>query len=183
MSEFRAAARYAKSLVDLSKERNLLEQIYTDMKLFISVYKQNPSLQAMLTSPIITSDKKMTVLNKVFGGNVQPLTLQFFEIVARKNRSIYMLSIAQAVINQYNELKNIASATVKSAIALDAKTYDEIKSFISSSTGKHIELHAVVEPGLIGGIVIKIGDKLFDASIAGSLNKVKQELLNTYISK
>lgn len=183
MSEFRAAGRYAKSLVDLSQERNLLEQVYTDINFFLSVYKQNPAMQAMLTSPIITSDKKMAVLQKVFGSKVQPLTIQFFEIITRKNRSTYLATIAQAVINQYNDIKNIATATVMSAVALDAKNYDEIKSFISSSTGKNIELQTIVDPKLIGGIVIKIGDKLFDASIAGSLNKVKQELLNTYISK
>jgi F-type H+-transporting ATPase subunit delta len=183
MSDFRAAARYAKSLIDLSMEKNLLEQVHADMQSFLTVFKQNHSLQAMLKSPIITSDKKMAVLNKVFGASFQKLTMQFFEIITRKNRSAYLDSIARSVISQYNDLKNIATATVKSAVALDSKTYDEIKSFIAKATGKNIELQTIVEPKLIGGMVIKIGDKLFDASIAGSLNKAKQELLNTYISK
>lgn len=182
MSEFRAAARYAKSLIDLSIEKNLLEQIHADMKSFLSVYKQNPALQALLKSPIITSDKKMAVLNKLFGQSFQKLTIQFFEIITRKNRAAYLDAIARSVISQYNDLKNIATATVKSAIALDKKTYDEIQNFIAKATGKNIELQTIVEPNLIGGIVIKIGDKLYDASIAGSLNKAKQELLNTYIS-
>ncbi|MFN5885317.1 MAG: FoF1 ATP synthase subunit delta, partial [Bacteroidota bacterium] len=72
---------------------------------------------------------------------------------------------------------------IKTAVALDEKTYAEVKDFIAKSTGKNIELKTTVQPELIGGIVVKMEDRLFDASIKGKLQQVKQELLNTYISK
>lgn len=183
MSDFRAAGRYAKSIIDLSQEQQALDHLYNDMKLFIETYKKNPALQDLLTSPIITSDKKMAVLNKLFAVHMHKLSISFFEIITRKNRAIYLKAIAEAVISQYNEIKNIAKASVKSAVALDAKTNEEIRSFIAKSTGKNIELESTVDERLIGGLVVMIGDKLYDGSISGSLNKAKKELLNTYISK
>ena len=77
----------------------------------------------------------------------------------------------------------MANATVKSAVQLSDDVLNEIKGHIESQTGKKINLTATVSPDLIGGVVVQVGDKLFDASISGKLSKLKQELLNSYISK
>ncbi len=183
MSEFRVANRYAKSLIDLSREQNTLEQVYQDMQVFTASLKNNVSLQALLKSPIITSDKKFAVLKKVFENHFQKVTIAFFDIVLRKNRSMFLDAIADGFIAQYNALKNITTAEVKTAAPLDEKTHNEIKTFIAKATGKNVVLKTSVDSSLIGGLVIKMEDKLFDASIKGKLQKTKQELLNTYISK
>ncbi len=183
MSEFRGAGRYATALIDLSQEQNNLEVIYNDIKVFLSVLKQNPALEATLKSPVIIGEKKFAVLKKIFGSTFQANTISFFQIIIRKNRGMFLKAIAEAFILQYNGLKNIARAEVKTAIALDEKTYAEVKDFIARSTGKNIELQTIVDPTLVGGIVVKMEDRLFDASIKGSLQKIRKELLNTYISK
>jgi F-type H+-transporting ATPase subunit delta len=182
MSELRVAARYAKSLIDLSGEQKNTDAVLNDMQAFTQTYAQHKQLQTLLRSPVITGDKKLAVLKKVFG-NFNKLTLAFFDIIIRKKREFYLNAIAEGFIQQYNDLNKVLAATVKTAVEIDEKTQKEIKGFIEKATGKNVELKNTVDASLIGGLVIQMEDKLYDASVAGKLRKAKQELLNTYISK
>lgn len=183
MSEQRVASRYAKSLIDLAKEQNVLEAVKNDIIQFQRIAKQNHSLQTMLKSPVVNNGDKIAVLNKVFNTGFNAMTLSFFAIVVRKNRSAVLESISEAFLQQYNDLNNIISATVKTAQAIDTSVTAEVTQFIEKQSGKKVSLTTVIDPSLIGGLVIQIGDNLYDASISGKINKVKQNLLNTYISK
>jgi F-type H+-transporting ATPase subunit delta len=183
MSEYRVASRYAKSLIDLSKEQGSLDVVYKDMKDFLDTLKRNTQIEVLLKSPVITGDNKMAVLKKIFEKAYHKNTMALFDIVVRKNRAMFLHAIAQGFIEQYNTLNNIMKASVKTAYAIDDKLREEVKQFIEKYSGKKVELQTIVDPQLIGGLVIQMGDKLFDASIAGKLSKAKKELLNTYISK
>lgn len=183
MSEYRVAGRYAKSLLELAQERNILDTVLNDMQSFSTVLAQNSELAYVLNSPIINSDKKLAVLKQVFEKSFNPLSIQFFGIIIRKNREQFLKAIADGFIEQYNALKNIAKATVKSATALSDEVLAQITKHIEQQTGKTILLSAKVDEKLIGGLVVQVGDRLFDASIAGKLGKLKNELLNSYISK
>ncbi|MEI6595815.1 MAG: ATP synthase F1 subunit delta [Bacteroidota bacterium] len=183
MSETRVANRYAKALIDFSVEQNNLEVILNDMKFFLKTLKQNHQIESMLKSPVIVGGDKIAILKKIFDKDLHKDTIRFFEIVIRKNRGFYLNVIAKVFIEQYNILNNIMQATVKTAQAIDDKLKEEIKQFIEKYMGKKVELKSIVDPKLIGGLMIQMDDKLFDASISGKLNKLKQDLLNTYISK
>lgn len=183
MSEYRVAGRYAKSLLDLSREQNLVEPVLADMKQFGSTLAQNSELEQVLKSPIIQGDKKFAILKQLFEKSFQKLTLSFLEIIVRKKREQFLGAIADGFIEQYNKLNNMASATVKSATPLSEAALAEIKKHIESQTGQRITLAATVDQNLIGGIVVQVGDRLYDASVAGKLSKLKNELLNSYISK
>jgi F-type H+-transporting ATPase subunit delta len=183
MSEYRIASRYAKSLIDLSQENNILDEVNGNIDYFLKVHADNVGIQALLKNPIVSIEKKQSILKSVFSENTNPLTMLFYNLVVKKGRSKYLPLIAKEFVNQYNVINNISFATVKTASALDAQTSKEIKDFISKSTGKTIKVTEVVDPSLIGGVWLKIEDKLYDASISGSLRKAKKQLLNTYISK
>ena len=105
------------------------------------------------------------------------------EIVIRKKREYYLPDIAIAFIGQYNDINKITTANVKTAVAVSDEVIAEVRTFIEKQTGKKVILETSVNPELIGGLVIQMEDKLYDASISGKLRKAKQELLNTYISK
>ncbi|MBC7382041.1 MAG: ATP synthase F1 subunit delta [Bacteroidia bacterium] len=182
MSEYRVSGRYAKSLIDLSQEKNILETIYTDIVAFKKATEQTPALVNMLKSPIINSDKKLTVIKEIFGKSFNPLTISFIEIVINKKREFYLIDIANAFIQQYNQINKITTARIKTATAISDAAVIEVKTFIEKQTGKKVVLETSVDPSLIGGLVIQMEDKLYDASISGKLKKAKQELLNTYIS-
>lgn len=183
MSELRVAGRYAKSLIDLSKEQKSTDAIKADMLDFQETVSKNISLHTLLNSPVVKNGDKLAVLNKVFAGSYQKLTMDFLAIVVRKNRSNILPSIAVSYLDQYNDLNNIVKASVKSSHPIDAKTTAEVTQFVEKQTGKKVVLTTKIDPSLIGGLVIQVGDSLYDASISGKLNKVKQNLLNTYISK
>ncbi|MFA6259890.1 MAG: ATP synthase F1 subunit delta [Bacteroidia bacterium] len=183
MSEYKVANRYAKALVDLLQQNNTLDAGFKDMREFHALLLKTDPLMNLLKSPIIHGHQKMAVLQAIFGKSFLKVTMDFFALIIEKKREYYLQTIAEVFIEQYQLIKNIGTATVKSAIALDANTNDAIRKFIESFTGKQIEVTSVVDPKIIGGIIIHSDNKLYDASITGSLYKAKQELLNTYISK
>jgi len=183
MSEQRVSGRYAKSLIDLALERKALDAVYADVVLLKQTIEANSSLANMLKSPIIKTDKKQAILKQLFASHLSELTLAFINLVAAKNRGYFMHDIASQFIVQYNEINKITTAHVKTAVAIGADVQAEVKRFLEAQTGKRVELKNSVDQELIGGMVIQIEDRLYDASISGKLRKAKQELLNTYISK
>ncbi|MFN7312238.1 MAG: ATP synthase F1 subunit delta [Bacteroidota bacterium] len=183
MSEHRVASRYAKSLLDLAKEQNIVDAVVADIRTLAAVLKENRNLESVLKSPIITGERKLTVLTKIFEGSFQKITIVFFDVVIRKKRERYLPAMIKAFIEQYNELNNIAEATVKTATPVSNEILAEIKGHIEKQTGKTINLTATTDASLIGGLVVQVGDRLFDASVSGKLNKIKNDLLNSYISK
>lgn len=183
MSEQRVSGRYAKSLVDLALERKALDAVYADMVLLKQTIEANSSLANMLKSPIIKTDKKQAIVKQVFSNYLSELSITFINLVAAKNRSYYLYDIAIQFIVQYNEINRITTAHVKTAVAISPEVQAEVKRFLEAQTGKRVELKNSVDQDLIGGMVIQIEDRLYDASISGKLRKAKQELLNTYISK
>ncbi|GAB3541802.1 ATP synthase F1 subunit delta [Pontibacter brevis] len=184
MSDIRVASRYAKSLIELANEKGVLEQVHQDMLLFSSVVSQNRDFELLLTNPVIKPDKKLAVLRGIFGGKVQQMTQMFFDIVAKKNRESLLTAIASEFERQYNELKGIQVVTVKSAVALAPAQRDQLIKQLTAETGKIIQLKESVDPSLIGGFVLRVGDKQIDSSVKNSLRKLKNDFKdNSYINQ
>lgn len=175
MSEFRVATRYAKSLIDLSEEQNLLEEIKNDMALFVKTLKANALLAAVLRNPIISPLKKVNILADVFSGKVQPITLDFFKVMVNKMRSEVLFETAKEFVEQYNFKKHIVKASIVSAVPLSESNRKEAMEIVKKARGGEIVLEEKVDPDLIGGFVLTIGDKQFDTSISNTLSKLKEE--------
>ncbi|WP_207422115.1 ATP synthase F1 subunit delta [Desertivirga brevis] len=176
MSEIQVASRYAKSLIDLAKEQNSLELIKLDIDTFISVVSASSQLQAILKNPIINTDKKLGILNELFGG-FNPVVLSFFKIVVSKGRSSILFPTAKEFINEYNRIKGTVRATVTSASPLSEAVKAEITQVVQQSlpNGGSVELESKINPDLIGGFVLKVGDRQIDTTIASRLNQLKKE--------
>lgn len=175
MSEIQVASRYAKSLIDLAQEQNVLEPVRQDIELFIKICKENSELRAVLGNPIISLDKKAAILSGIFTGKVNPLILNYFKIVVNKGRSEILYATAKEFLNSYNALKNIVKATVSSAAPLSEKSRKQIEDAVKEVTKGEVLLEAKVDPDLIGGYILTVGDKQLDASISSSLKKLKKE--------
>lgn len=176
MSENKAGSRYAKSLIDLSTEQNLLEEIKNDMVLIEQVIDQNSELEAILQNPVISLDKKASILEEVFGKSVNAITRSYLKLVVQKGRAGILYDTTKAFIRQYNEIKGIITAEVTSAIALTDANKADIIAVVKKDGAKEVLLKEKINEKLIGGFILKVGDRQFDASIAGSLNKLKKEL-------
>jgi F-type H+-transporting ATPase subunit delta len=172
----KAASRYAKSLIDLSTEQNALQEMMDDMVLFEQVVDHNSELEAILKNPIVPLDKKAGILNDVFGGKVHQITKSYFKLVVNKGRAGLLFEIAKQFIAQYQFIKGIVKAEVTSATALTPANKEEIVSLVKKELGaKEVIVKEKINENLIGGFILKVGDKQFDASISGGLSKLKKE--------
>lgn len=175
MSELTVATRYAKSLIDLAVEQKSLEETKNDMAFFSQTLRANYQLQAVLANPIVAHSKKIKILEAIFAGKVSKLTDSFFKIMINKSRSEILYATSKEFINQYNVIKHIIRAYVTSATPLSEENKKKIASELEAATKGTIELHTKVDPKLIGGFVLTVGDMQVDTSISTSLNKLKQD--------
>lgn len=175
MSEIQVASRYANSLLDLAKERNSLEAIKSDLDSFLAVLRGTPELRAVLKNPIISPDKKFSIIKEVFGPSVQEIVISFFKIVISKGRAEVLYETAKQFVNGYNQINGIIKASVVSAVQLTEENKTEVRRVVEQATQKKVMLETRVEPDLIGGFVLTVGDKQFDASLSSSLSKLKKE--------
>lgn len=179
----RVSARYAKALIDLAVERNQLEKVYGDIQGFIEVLK-NRDFANMLQSPIVKSDRKQSIFNAIFGDSIDATTKAFFEIIINKGREPELAGIANAFVEQYKSIKNIASVTLTTASKISDEMVASIKGKLekSGAISGNVELETKIDADIIGGFVLEFEDKLYDASVANQLNQLKKEFSkNAYI--
>jgi F-type H+-transporting ATPase subunit delta len=175
----RLAARYAKSLLTLAIERNQLEEVYRDIRFLESVSKINREFVVVLKSPVISPDKKVSILGAVTKGKIGELTESFIRLLIRKGRETNLHEITTAFIEQYKAFKQIHTVTLTTASPVSEEVKQEIVRKVQSETHlKNIELTTAVDEQLIGGFVLQIGDTLVDASIAYDLNVIRKQFLN-----
>lgn len=184
MQNPRLAARYAKALIDIAKEQNSLDAVLNDMNLVLKTVKSSKEFAITMQSPIIKGDKKLEILKAVFGAHLQKETTLFFDLIINKGREANLAEIAEAYIKQYNQLKHINTVKVTTAAPMD----EEMKQFILAKVkqevnGQEVNLETSVQPELIGGFVLQVGDKLFDASVRRDLNDVQNQFnKNIYVA-
>jgi F-type H+-transporting ATPase subunit delta len=182
MSEIQVASRYAKSLIDLAREQKVLDKVKSEMDLFIEVGKLNPQLLAVLKNPIISLDKKAAILKDLFADKVQPMVISFFNIMVNKGRAGVLYGTAKEFVNLYNQDKGIVKAKVTSAVALTEENKKQLVDVVKATTKGEVILEAKVDPKLIGGFVLQVGDRQFDASLNSKLNKLKKEFAQKVVA-
>lgn len=179
MSEQTVAFRYAKSLLDLAKEKNVVKDVYNDMKFFDSVVEENRQLLLVLKSPIVKHFTKLTVLKEIFKDKVSPATWSIMEIITKKNREEILPAIAESYQIQYAEMMQVQKATVLSAVTLTDTQRTQLKAQITQLTGRsEVELDEKTDTSLIGGYVLRIGDRQIDTSVRKKLNDLKVSMLS-----
>lgn len=175
MVESRAASRYAKALLELAIEQKVLDQVHEDMLFFTRTVDENRALLLMLQSPVVPHHKKYAVLHDLFQKRVHPITFSIFDIITKKNREGILYDIAKAFHEQYNVYNNIQVAQVITTFPLDEQLRARFKKLTEETTGKKVELKEEVDPKLIGGFVLRVGDKQIDESIKHKLLKLQYD--------
>ncbi len=169
------AIRYAKSLLDFALERKELEAVAADMALIAKTCENSKDLQVMLKSPIIKTEKKLDVLKKIFGGEIGTLSLNFLNTIADKKRETILPEIASAFASEYRKHLGIISAEITSAVQLsDAERERAIA--VVKELGPKVELLEKIDKNIIGGFIIRVGDKQYDASVSNRISALKTAL-------
>lgn len=184
MRETRVSHRYAKSLMDLAIEQGQLEKVKADMQLVLNTVRENRDLEVLLKSPVVKTDKKQDILKAIFGSHVSPITMGFMDIITRKRREGQLEAIAAGVLSQYNEYKKVLTAVITTAAGLDDKLRKQVIDLVKQSLKSEVELVEKVDSSLIGGFVLRVGDKQVDSSIIRQIRKLERSFSeNPYIKE
>jgi F-type H+-transporting ATPase subunit delta len=176
MSTQAVAYRYAKSLIELAESKNVTETVHKDMLLFDTVCKENRELELALKSPVVKHQQKLGILRAIFADKVDAVSMSIFEIVTNKNRESILPAIAAEFVNQYHVLKNNITAEITTVSPLTDAQRAEFVATVAKSTGKNVILNEKINADLIGGYILKVGDKQVNTSIQKKLNDLKLSL-------
>lgn len=175
MKNPKVASRYAKALYDYASENHEIEAVRDELLQIIEVLKENQELQIVLNSPVIVPSKKHTIFTQVFSDILSKTSFNFLDVIIKKKREPAIATICEEYIKLYNQAHNIKVAKLTTAQPLSEELVDKIRGILEEKTQSTIEIQQLVDPNIIGGILIKFDDYFIDASILSKINKLRQE--------
>ena len=184
MKDARAALRYAKAILNLAKDSNSQELVDNDMKLIVTTIAENDELEVVLNSPVIKATDKMKVLKALFSDKVNTISLGLFNLLEENKRISMLESIAKQYSIIYDFNRNMQVAKVTTAVPLTKEIEAKVIAKIIGLTGEKANLENVINPSILGGFILRVGDVQYDASISNYLNELRKEFDNShYIPK
>ncbi|PID88350.1 MAG: ATP synthase F1 subunit delta [Bacteroidia bacterium] len=184
MNTNRISVRYAKALFEAAKEEKNIKEIAENMEQILSASRIK-DFKNFLETPVVQAGGKQKIFHSLFGQKFNSLTLKFFKLLSKNNREAYLPLIAANYIKYYKEHFNIKSAQITTAYSADKDLHEEIKTLVEKLYGKNTQADVQIQTdkNLIGGFVLNIDHKQYDASISAKLKKIKNTLLNSSISE
>ena len=178
MSVIQVASRYASALLEEAQRLNVVDEVFNDMKTVQTTVSESRELTLMLKSPIVNSGIKQSSLRSIFDGKVSTLTSSFLSLLVKKRREAELPHIVDAFFEAYNAFMNIVEVSVVSAVELSPALEDQIISSIQGQLGDvTLQIKKSIDPSLLGGFVVKVGDRVFDTSLHHKLKSLKREIL------
>jgi len=177
MASTRAAIRYAKAILDLANSKGVAEAVNNDMKLIASTIESNLELSTFIQNPTTRVDVKESALLEVFA-NVNGITKGLFHLLFENKRFEILDAIAVQYGKVFDESNGVEVAKVTTAIPMDAALEAKVLAKIATLSDKKITIENIVDPAIIGGFILRIGDQQYNASVANRLQVLKRELSN-----
>jgi F-type H+-transporting ATPase subunit delta len=177
------ARRYARGLFEVAQEQDQIEAVARDLQQVVAVIRQVPELRELLEHQRVSTRNKKEIVASLWRENVCQLVYGFLNLVIDKRRERYLEPMLEEYLVLFRELKNIAVAEVKAAFPLDSQHQEALQRTLEKMTGKTIELHISVAPELIGGLIIKVGDRVYDGSVKKQLRKLGEHIVETSTGK
>jgi F-type H+-transporting ATPase subunit delta len=179
MDESAISVRYAKAVFNLGKEQNMLSLLKNDMELISAACKQSKEFNQLLSSPVIPASKKVSLLRQIFSQSVTTVTMNLLELLSKNKREIFLESICRNVLAMIRKEMNIKTAVLTTARKLDQENIGQIIKILEKELGASVELTERVNQKIIGGLILSIDDKQYDASVATRIKKIRQKLIQT----
>ncbi|GGP05150.1 ATP synthase subunit delta [Cloacibacterium rupense] len=171
----KVAKRYAQGLLDFTQESGNTATVFAEMKDVVKIMKDSKELKNFFASPIIDAKKKIAVASQVFV-SFSAVAQNLITLVIKQGRESHLQDIAQEFINKVEDLQGVQRVTLTVASELSPKNIEEIvKSTSLVDHSKNSDLKVVVNPEIIGGYILRVGDQQVDASVKTKLSLVKKE--------
>lgn len=167
---------YAKALLELAAAQGQTDAVATETAALLALVDADAQLGALLSNPKFGKAEQSALVLRVFKGRVSDLTLRFLQVVAAKGRLAQLGEILASVQSAIAHLRGEIDVLATVPAALDAAATDKLRAEIAKSLGKSVVLATKVDPAILGGITLRIGDQLIDASVATRLKKMNVRL-------
>jgi F-type H+-transporting ATPase subunit delta len=170
------AEPYAQALMSLAQSDNLTDRIGEDIRSLLGLIENSEDLRDFLMNPVVKEPVKKEVLRRI-AGDTHPYLVSFLMLLVDKRRVIYLEKVCQQYLELLRKLKNAVLAEVSSATELNEGQLQSVVERVKALTGaSEVELKTKIDPELIGGVVIKVGSQVFDASLRGQLRRIGYSL-------
>ena len=177
------ARRYARALYQEAEQQGMTEAIDADVDLIRGSLEGSRDLVSFFRSPILSREKKEAVVRQLFAPpRVQPLTLDFLNLLIEKGREDLFPDVVAAYRELRDEQRGIVEARVRTAFALGADELRQLEAALARMTGKQVRLQVQHDPSLIGGLVVRVGDTVYDGSVRHQLANLREQLETGRIS-
>lgn len=174
MAGSRAAIRYAKAALSLASDQNAAEAVNKDMITIATTIAENAELDQVLKSSVIKTEVKKAALIKIFP-NLNTISSGLFDVLTANKRIDILGAVAATYTVLFDELSGKEIAQVTTAIPMTGDLEIKVLAKVKELTSKSVELENIVDENILGGFILRIGDKQYNASVANKLNKLKRE--------
>jgi ATP synthase F1 delta subunit len=166
---------YARALFEVAKEHDILDEVHDQLSQFAEELDKNRDLQMFFFSPYFSSQEKKDGIGKMLEGANEDF-VRFLELLAERHRMPVIFRIRKDFDELYAEERKLLPVTVTSAVELDKDTVKEIGKKIEEQTGRKVELTTKVDPNVIGGLVMRVGNIVMDGSIRARLERLRKQV-------
>ncbi|QZY55524.1 F0F1 ATP synthase subunit delta [Crassaminicella profunda] len=167
---------YAQALFDIAVEENKLDVLKEEITFVLDAFSMYPDFYNLYNTPQISKDEKKKIIEEVFKEKISTEMMNFLKILLDKRRTNCLKGIAKVFKKLLNDYKNMIEGTVTTAVPLKDEEKLRIENKLSIVTGKKIKLENMVDPSIIGGVLVKIGDKVIDGSLESRLTEMQKDL-------
>ncbi|MEX0887272.1 MAG: ATP synthase F1 subunit delta [Phycisphaeraceae bacterium] len=167
---------YARALFETGVEQGELEALADEMEELGDVIADQPELRRLITTPAIGVQQRVGLIDRLFKDRVSPTLYKFLQVVTRKGRLASLPGMVQAFAELMTDQRGLVEVDIFVADRLNEAQADDVANSIGRVLGREVVLHQYVDPELIGGLKIRVGDKLIDGSVANQLKLLRQRL-------
>jgi F-type H+-transporting ATPase subunit delta len=170
------AKRYAKALYQVASERGQLDQVEIELDTLEQLLAEHPAFLQLLQHPQLSKDVKKQQVEQIFGEQLSETMNTFIKLLIDRNREEILVPVSHFFTSFANQARGLADATVTSVKPLNENEQQNLSEHFGRLLNKQIRIHNQVNANIVGGVVVKIGDMLYDGSVAGKLNRFKRRL-------
>ena len=170
------SVRYARALLKSATDAKIEDAVYTEMQQLAKSYVEVPQLRFTIDNPMLSKEKKETLLLTAVGKKVSALTKTFIQLVLKEDRESVMQFIANSYVTLYRQQKNVIRGRLITAAAVSAATEQKMRQMVESKTNGTVEFETEVNPDIIGGFILEYDTFRMDASVKTKLNSILNTL-------
>jgi F-type H+-transporting ATPase subunit delta len=172
---------YAKAFLGFATDSGKLDALMGELGEAVGVFNSLPKLRAILESPRIDADEKSKLLDKAFDGRCSNELLNFLKLLSQRGRFDCLDSVLASAEKAHDEMAGRIKATLTTASEVDATLRDSIEKKLSGILGKQVNLACEVDPEIVGGMVVRVGDTVYDGSVANQLQQVRTKAVKSAV--